>query len=52
MWTVGVYHDINSWLRVIAEYNDAENKWSSAPVGGRGNTTESNTFSLGSFMFW
>ena len=25
LWTVGVYHDVNSWLKVIAEYGNYEN---------------------------
>ena len=24
MWTVGVYHDVSSWLRLVAEYNHGE----------------------------
>ena len=51
MYTVGVYHDINSWLRVIAEYSKAENDFSSSP-GFVGANTESDTFSVGSFFFW
>ncbi len=51
MWTVGVYHDVNSWLKVIAEYSNAENKYGN--VGAiSGSDVESNTFSVGSFFFW
>jgi Gram-negative porin len=51
MWTVGVYHDVSSWLKVIAEYSNAENEFGSAGALP-GSNTESNTFSVGSFFFW
>jgi hypothetical protein len=39
--TIGVYHDVNSWLKVVAEYNDQ---------GGQfGNISN---MSLGGFIFW
>ena len=47
LWTVGVYHDVSSWLRLIAEYNRGElnnNDGAHAP--------QANTFSVGSFLFW
>ncbi|MGR8947371.1 MAG: porin [Gammaproteobacteria bacterium] len=47
MLTVGVYHDINSWLRVIAEYSHLENDF-----GNTSNDPEADTFSVGSFLFW
>ena len=47
MWTVGVYHDINSWLKVIAEYSHLENDF-----GNTANDPEADTFSVGSFLFW
>jgi len=47
MWTVGVYHDVNSWLKLIAEYNQAQ-----LEVTGAADDPESNTFSVGSFFFW
>ena len=47
MWTVGVYHDINSWLKVIAEYSHLENDF-----GNTSNDPEADTFSVGSFLFW
>lgn len=50
MWTVGVYHDVNSWLKLIAEFNQ---KGGYVDVGGdRLFEGEANTFSVGSFMFW
>lgn len=41
LWTVGVYHDVNSWLKVIAEYSNFD--------AGAGDT---DTFSLGGFLLW
>ena len=41
LWTVGVYHDVNSWLKVIAEYSNFDS--------GAG---ETDTFSLGGFLLW
>ncbi len=48
MWTVGVYHDVNSWLKLVAEYSDQE---STGPglVGGLG---EAQVFSVGGFLLW
>ena len=47
LWTVGVYHDVSSWLRLIAEYNRGElNTHTPGPNPG------ANTFSVGSFLFW
>jgi len=39
--TIGVYHDVNSWLKVVAEYNDQKSQF--------GNTSG---LSLGGFIFW
>lgn len=48
MWTVGVYHDVSSWLRLIAEYNHGE-----FDSGGLlPNNPEADTFSVGGFLFW
>jgi len=46
MWTVGVYHDVSSWLRLVAEYNHGELDI------GTGSTPEADTFSVGGFLFW
>ena len=43
LWTVGVYHDVNSWLKVIAEYNEHNSDF-------LGNDAES--FSVGAFVLW
>ncbi len=46
MWSVGVYHDVNSWLRLIAEYNDAETETANVT------TQEYDSFAVGAFLFW
>lgn len=43
LWTVGVYHDVNSWLKVVAEYNEHNSDF-------LGNEAES--FSVGAFILW
>lgn len=43
LWTVGVYHDVNSWLKVVAEYNEHNSDF-------LGNDAES--FSVGAFILW
>ncbi len=47
LWTVGVYHDVTSWLKLIAEYNHGE-----VDLNNGGRTPESDTLSVGGFMFW
>ncbi|MCZ6525940.1 MAG: porin [Gammaproteobacteria bacterium] len=44
LWTVGVYHDVNSWLKVIAEYGN----YDSDVLGFE----EVDTFSIGGFVLW
>ena len=39
--TIGVYHDVNSWLKVVAEYNDQSSQFG-----------EISNISLGGFIFW
>ena len=39
--TIGVYHDVNSWLKVVAEYNDQQGQFG-----------EITNLSLGGFIFW
>ena len=46
LWTVGVYHDVNSWLKVIAEYGEADTE---AAVFG---PAEHDVFSIGGFLLW
>ncbi|MBI2970130.1 MAG: porin [Gammaproteobacteria bacterium] len=44
LWTVGVYHDINSWLKVMAEYNNYQSDF----LG----IDEADNFSVGGFLLW
>lgn len=44
LWTVGVYHDVTSWLKVIAEYGNYENTL----LGQK----DVDTFSIGGFLLW
>ena len=46
MWTVGVYHDVNSWLKVIAEYAQVDNSTGIVPK------SEHDAFSIGGFLLW
>lgn len=53
MWTVGVYHDVNSWLKFIAEYSHSTNDFGANQFTlAGGQDTEADTFSIGSFFFW
>ncbi|MGE0386452.1 MAG: hypothetical protein AB7Q97_17120 [Gammaproteobacteria bacterium] len=45
-WTIGVYHDITSWLKVVAEYTNSNTEWQG------GETMSTDTFAVGSFFFW
>ncbi len=44
LWTVGVYHDVNSWLKVIAEYGNYESTLL--------NYKDVDIFSIGGFLLW
>ena len=54
MWTVGVYHDVNSWLKLIAEYSNGKNSFKANAADATTFTgeTESQTVSLGTFFMW
>ena len=54
MWTVGVYHDVNSWLKLIAEYSNSKNDFSKNATDATtfSGKSESNTFSVGTFFIW
>ncbi len=52
MWTVGVYHDITSWLRVMAEYSEAESDTQAVAGGPTTQTQEYDLFSVGCFILW
>ena len=45
LWTVGVYHDVNSWLKLTTEFS----KQDSATLFGGGDV---NSFSVGGFLLW
>ena len=44
LWTIGVYHDVTSWLKVVAEYGNY-----SHDILGHDNV---DTFSIGGFLLW
>lgn len=44
--TVGVYHDVTSWFKVVAEYSRVENEWHD------GASVEADVFSAGGFFLW
>jgi hypothetical protein len=48
-WTVGVYHDVNSWLKVIAEYGQADAR---AGLHGGPAAKEIDAISIGGFLVW
>lgn len=43
LWTVGVYHDVNTWLKVVAEYNEHNSGYLGA---------NAESFSVGAFVLW
>ncbi len=49
LWTVGVYHDVNSWLKVMAEYSQAD---ADAGLFGGAGAGEQDVFSIGGFLLW
>ena len=51
MWTVGVYHDVNSWLKLVAEYNN-QSQDANTPAGAPVNSIDIDGFSVGGFIFW
>jgi hypothetical protein len=51
MWTIGVYHDMTSWMKMVAEYSNLENEYKSTSTFSSGKT-EADVFSLGAFLFW
>ena len=51
MWTIGVYHDMTSWMKMVAEYSNLENEYKRTATLSSGKT-EADVFSLGAFLFW
>ncbi len=47
LWTVGVYHDVSSWLRLMAEYNRGELNTQSTRKDA-----SANAISVGTFLYW
>lgn len=45
-WLFGVYHDINDYLKLVAEYTHAENEWFNSA------DRDADVFSLGTIMSW
>lgn len=45
-WTVGVYHDVTTWLKFVAEYTNSETEW----TGGANDQLD--TFAIGGFFSW
>ncbi len=53
MWTIGVYHDMSSWLKLVAEYSHQKNDFGENEfTGSTGTATEADIFSVGTFFFW
>ena len=52
LWTVGVYHDVNSWLKLVAEYSDQESDLFAGAAPGTPQDHEAQTFSVGGFLLW
>jgi len=46
MGTVGVYHDMTSWLKLVAEYSYVKHEWHN------GADQDANIFAIGGFFFW
>jgi hypothetical protein len=45
-FTFGIYHDVNAWLKLVAEYSLVESEWAD------GADKESDVFTVGSFFLW
>jgi hypothetical protein len=50
MWTVGVYHDVNSWLKLVAEYSDQQSNLLHHATTVLSH--DAQTFSVGGFLLW
>ena len=47
LWTVAVYHDVNPWLKLIAEYGSQHSDFV-----GTGGGHDAKVFSVGGFILW
>ncbi len=45
-WSLGVYHDVTSWLKIVAEYTNSDTEWHG------GEEQEVDTFAVGGYFFW
>jgi hypothetical protein len=45
--TLGLYHNVNDWLKIAAEYNYSKNEWY-----GDGGEQDSNAVGVGAFFMW
>jgi len=60
MWTVGIYHDVTPWLKVVAEYNNLDMECTygeydpnfGPDAGEPCGEIEADNFSVGGFIFW
>ncbi|MFO1435907.1 MAG: porin [Gammaproteobacteria bacterium] len=53
MWTVGVYHDLTPWLKLVAEYNNVTKKADNPVTGNLASVKQDiDAFSVGAFMTW
>jgi len=50
MWTVGIYHDVNSWLKLVAEYSDQQSNLLHHSTTALSH--DAQTFSVGGFLLW
>jgi hypothetical protein len=51
MWTIGVYHDVNSWLKLVAEYNNYKDTTHNV-AGTELGQLKGDGYSVGAFMTW
>jgi len=54
MWSIGVYHDVTSWLKLIAEYDNARVKVEDGTVANSlgQDKLQWDAFNVGAFFFW
>jgi hypothetical protein len=45
-WTVGIYHDVIPWFKVVAEYSNVEREWFN------NQDQENDVFAIGGFFSW
>jgi hypothetical protein len=50
--TAGVYHDVTSWMKLVAEYTNAKLTWFKPAAATSAPTQTSNIIGLGAVVFW